>query len=303
MVDSKKREKWKKRVLLAHYNVQSLSLQQYARSLRVWWSDRAFGAIRLNNWSVCQQRDAPLHLLMKCASRTQCCFGATRRWWCDLSHVGPLRTLAPSSVATLFSVFILEVLVSQKGESSSSLSGCHHFAKASDCWGRRGDSESGQQQRTWAEVLSLRPHVEVWHVQRHHAQRNGSKTWSTPHRSGRDEVEALQFDRGGFDAARRGGVDVERATCPRPRCVFSVFFIDQENYLKRPDFIVCGSDCRASPSPEKARGVTGLLRRRPSWWIPRRIVEAWHVQRRHALRSGAFDNMSSRRFSIPPGSV
>ena len=100
---------------LAHCNV-SLSLHQYARSPRV-WSDRACGAVRLKNASVCQRRDAPLHPLMKCASPTQCCFGATRRWWCDLSHVGPWRTLAPSSIATVFSHNILAMILSQKEQS------------------------------------------------------------------------------------------------------------------------------------------------------------------------------------------
>ena len=43
---------------LAHCNALSLSLHQYARSPRVWWSDRACGAIRFKKWSVCQQGDA-----------------------------------------------------------------------------------------------------------------------------------------------------------------------------------------------------------------------------------------------------
>ena len=73
--------------------------------------------------------------------------------------------------------------------------------------------------RRWSATADL---VELWHVQRHHARRSGSKTWSSSHRSGRGEVEALQFGRGGSDAARRGGVDVERATCPRPGSLFSV---------------------------------------------------------------------------------
>ena len=66
-------------------------------------------------------------------------------------------------------------------------------------------------------------------------------------------------------------------------------------------------DCRASYPPEKAGGVTGLLRhtggdgRRGRF--PHRAVEAWHVQRRHALRSGAFDNWRSHHFCIPPGSA
>ena len=54
---------------LAHCNV-SLSLHQKARSPRV-WSDRACGAVRLKNESVCHWRDAPLHPLMKCASPIQ----------------------------------------------------------------------------------------------------------------------------------------------------------------------------------------------------------------------------------------
>ena len=112
------------------------------------------------------------------------------------------------------------MILSQKEQSSFRLTGCQHLAKASDCWGRRGDSGGGQQQRTWAGVLSLQPHVEVWHVQRQHAQRSGSRTWSSSHRSGRGEVETLQLDRGGSDAARRGGVDVERATCPPTRMFF-----------------------------------------------------------------------------------
>ena len=81
----------------------------------------------------CQWRDAPVHPLMKCASPTQCCFGATRRWWCDLSHVGPWRTLAPSSIATVFSHNILAMILSHKEQSSFRLLGCHHLAKASNC--------------------------------------------------------------------------------------------------------------------------------------------------------------------------
>ena len=48
-------------------------------------------------------------------------------------------------------------------------------------------------------------------------QRSGSRTWSSSRSSGRGEVETLQFDRGGSDTARRGGVDVEWATCPATR--------------------------------------------------------------------------------------
>ena len=67
--------------------------------------------------------------------------------------------------------------------------------------------------------------------------------------------------------------------------------------------------CLASSSPEKAGGgVTGLLRHAGTkgnghhGGFPRQIVEAWHVQCSHALRSGAFDNMKSHRFCILPGS-
>ena len=68
-------------------------------------------------------------------------------------------------------------------------------------------------------------------------------------------------------------------------------------------------DCRASFSPEKAGRVTELLRhggtkgdgRRGG--VPRRAVEPWHVQRRHALRSGAFDNVRSHRLCILPASA
>ena len=52
--------------VLAHCSALSLSLHQYARSPRVWCSDRASGAFRVKNWSVCQHCDAPLHPLMKC---------------------------------------------------------------------------------------------------------------------------------------------------------------------------------------------------------------------------------------------
>ena len=77
----------------------------------------------------------------------------------------------------------------------------------------------------------------------------------------RGEVEAFQFDRGGSDAARRGGADVERATRPPTRmfvicqdvlshcAVFrgcngpdqEFFLVDQEHHVKRPDLIACGS--------------------------------------------------------------
>ena len=54
-------------------------------------------------------------------------------------------------------------------------------------------------------------------------------------------------------------------------------------------------DCSASSSPEKAGKVTESLRHTGSegrrGGFPHRAVEAWHVQRRHALRSGAFDNI------------
>ena len=49
-------------------------------------------------------------------------------------------------------------------------------------------------------------------------------------------------------------------------------------------------DCSASSSPEKAGKVTESLRHTGSegrrGGFPHRAVEAWHVQRRHALRSG-----------------
>ena len=54
-----------------------------------------------------------------------------------------------------------------------------------------------------AGALSLQPHVEVWPVERHRAQRSGSRTWAPSHCRGRGEVEALQFDRGGSDAMLR----------------------------------------------------------------------------------------------------
>ena len=53
-------------------------------------------------------------------------------------------------------------------------------------------------------------------------------------------------------------------------------------------------DCRGSFSPEKAGGVTGLLRHAGTkgnghrGGFPRGAVEAWHVHCCHALRSGAF---------------
>ena len=54
-------------------------------------------------------------------------------------------------------------------------------------------------------------------------------------------------------------------------------------------------DCSASSSPEKAWKVTESLRHSGSegrrGGFPHGAVEAWHVQRRHALRSGAFDNI------------
>ena len=99
----------------------------------------------------------------------------------------------------------------------------------------------------------------------HHAQRSGSRTWSSSHRSGRGEVETLQFHRGGSDAERRGGVDVERATCLATRMfvlcqdVLSPCaiipglswlqwtrpgvlpcLVDQEHYVKRSEFTACG---------------------------------------------------------------
>ena len=68
-------------------------------------------------------------------------------------------------------------------------------------------------------------------------------------------------------------------------------------------------DCLASSSPEKAGGVTGSPRQAGTkgnghrGGFTRRAVEAWHVQCRHALRSGAFDNVRSHRFCILLGSA
>ena len=68
-------------------------------------------------------------------------------------------------------------------------------------------------------------------------------------------------------------------------------------------------DCLASSSPEKAGGVTGSLWQAGTkgnghcGGFTRRAVEAWHVQCRHALRSGAFDNVRSHRFCILLGSA
>ena len=155
-----------------------------------------------------------------CASTHEMCFSHSVMFRCHSPMV--VRSLTRWSLENFGAIFngsgILRWhpcsdLVLEGWQSSFRLPGCHHLAKASDCWGRRGDSGGGQQQRTWAGVLSLRPHVEVWHVQRQHAQRSGSRTWSSSRRSGRGEVETLQFDRGGSDAERRGGVDVEWATC------------------------------------------------------------------------------------------
>ena len=54
-------------------------------------------------------------------------------------------------------------------------------------------------------------------------------------------------------------------------------------------------DCSASSSPKKAGKVTESLRHTGSdgrrGGFPHQAVEVWHVQRRHALRSGAFDNI------------
>ena len=68
-------------------------------------------------------------------------------------------------------------------------------------------------------------------------------------------------------------------------------------------------DYLASSSPDKAGGVTGLLRHAGTngnghcGGFTRRTVEAWPVQCRHALRSGAFDNVRSHRFCILLGSA
>ena len=56
------------------------------------------------------------------------------------------------------------------------------------------------------------------------------------------------------------------------------FFVDQEHYVMRPEFIACGQ-LRHTGSEGRRGG------------FPHRAVEAWHVQRRRALRSGSFDNI------------
>ena len=244
-----------------------------------------------------------------CASATQWCFGATRRWWCDLSHVGPWRTLAPSSIATVFSNNILAMILSQKEQSSFRLPGCHHLAKASNCWGRRGVSGGGQQQRTWAGVLSLQPHVEVWHVQRQHAQRSGSRTWSSSHRSGRGEVETFQFDRGGSDAARRGGVDVERATCPATWMFVLCWdvlspcaIIPGLSWLQRtrPGVLPCRPRAlREAARLNRVRITSAHWQWRPSWWIATPSCGGLACPTPSCTPQWRFWQHSSRQCSIP----
>ena len=123
-------------------------------------------------------------------------------------------------------------------------------------------------------------------------------------------METLQLDRGGSDAARRSGVDVERATCRATRMsvtcqdVLSPCAITPGLSLlqrTRQGVLPCRPralreaarlnrvrvDCSASSSPEKAGKVTESLRHTGSegrrGGFPHRAVEAWHLQRRHAL--------------------
>ena len=178
---------------LAHCNALSLSLHQYApfsSCVVVFWSCmRCHSAQELKRLPMA--RRAPLHPLMKCVPH-------------PLSVVSvPLADGgAMPHMSVHWELWRLSSSFQCSCPRTSSLPGCHHLAKASDCRDRRGDP-GGQQQRTWAAVLSLRPHVEVWSVERHYAQWSGSRTWASSHRSGRGEVEALQFDRGGSDAMLR----------------------------------------------------------------------------------------------------
>ena len=125
--------------------------------------------------------------------------------------------------------------------------------------------------------------------------------------------------------SRRVWRDVERATCSRPElftmCHHTWSFVAATDQTRSsssstksttwsgPISSRAGMDCRASSSPEKAGRVTGLLRHAGTkgnghhGGFPRQIVEAWHVQRRHELQSGASDNMKYHRFCILTGSA
>ena len=284
----------------------------------VWSCMRRYSGQELKRLPMARRASASTHEM--CASPTQCCFGATRWWWCDASHVGLLRTLAPYSVATIFLVFILAVLVSQKGQSSSSLPWCHHLVKASDCRYRRGDS-GGQQQQTCRSSVSSTTCGSL-------ARRAPSCTTKWLQNVGFLPPQWPRWSGSSSVWSRRVWRDVERATCPRPGCLFSVrasclhvpsnlvfrccngpdqefFLIDQEHHVKRPEFIACGWIAVRVPLPKRQEewlDYVGTKGNGHRGGFTRRAVEAWHVQCRH-VRSGAFDNVRSHRFCILLGSA
>ena len=122
------------------------------------------------------------------------------------------------------------------------------------------------------------------------AQRSGSRTWSSSHRSGRGEVETLQFDRGGSDTERRGGVDVEWATCLATR----MFVLCQDlspcaiipglSLLQRsrPGVLPCRPRAlRDAARVHRVRITPAHWQWRPSWWIPN--TELWRLGMSNAV--------------------
>ena len=142
---------------------------------------------------------------------------------------------------------------------------------------------------------------------------------ASSHRSGRSEVEGLQFDRGGSDAMLREQRVRDKNVCSLCAIILGLSLLQRTRPgvlshrprapREAPRVHRMRVDCRGSFSPEKAGGVTGLLRHAGTkgnghrGGFPRRAVEAWHVHCCHTLRSGAFDNVRSHRFCTLLGSA
>ena len=271
---------------------------------RVWWSDRACSGIQLRSESVCQWRGAPLHPLMKCASPTQCSFGATRRsltrrslenFGAILNGNGILSFHPCSARVPQGSVLTVAPWTSSPCEGVRLLRSTQETQEVV--------SNSGLEQE-----FCLFDHM---------------RKFGTSSAIMHNEVA---WERGLPPTAV---VDVERAAFLPTRCLLcqdvlslcaiipGLSFLQRtrpgvlpsrpRDYVKRPDFIACGWIAVRVTLPKRQEEWLDLLRhtggdgRRGRF--PHRAVEAWHVQRRHALRSGAFDNWRSHHFCIPPGSA
>ena len=302
---------------LAHCNALSHSLHQYARSLRVCWSDRACGGIRLKNWSVCQQRDARLcihswnvclthSVLFRCHSPM-----VVRCLTCrSIENVGaifssnvvlsfhPCSARVPEGTVLIFAPWmpspceVVRLLRSTRRLRWSATADLSRSSVSSTTCGSLGPSSAIMHN----EVAPERglPPTAVAEVKWKLFSLIGEGLTRCWEQRVRDQnVCSLCAIIPGLPLLQRTrpGVLPYRPRAPREAARVNRVRVDRS----------------ASSFPEKAGGVTGLLRHAGTQsnghrgGFTRRAVEAWHVHCRHALRSGAFDNMKSHRWKSVRG--